>query len=184
MTEPEWLASDRPDDLLFHLRDRLDDRGLRRLAAASCRRAWDHMEQASRVAVEAVERYAAGQEPASTLRDAAHAAAEVLREALRTLDIHVARNGHLYHAAYAAAAACWTSGIPIERDPRQGEPEGMLDAALRAMSHAAAAVAIDRVQHHRPVEEMHAMLAEATLDEGRAQAEIVRKLFPFRPIGP
>ena len=184
MTEPEWLASDRPDELLFHLRHRLDDRDLRRVAAAFCRRAWDPMGQASRDAVEAAERHAAGREPASTLRDAAFAAAEVLQEALRTLDIHVARNGHLYHAAYAAAAACWMPGIPIERDPRRGEPEGMLDAAVRAMSHAASAVAIDRVQHHRPVEEMHAMLAEATLDEARAQAEIVRKLFPFRPMRP
>lgn len=182
MTELEWLASDRPDELLFHLRDRLDDRDLRCLAAAFCRRAWDAMGQASRDAVEAVERHAAGREPASTLREAAPAAAEALQEALRTLDIHVARNGHRYHAAYAAAAACWLPGTPIERDPRRGEPEGMLDAAVRAAVHALYAVAIARTQHDRPVELMHARLAEVTHAESRAQAEIVRKLFPFRPI--
>ena len=181
MTEQDWPASDRPDELLMHRRDRLDDRDLRRLAAAFARRAWEHMGDASRQAVEAAERFASGDEPEPDFLRASRAAADALREALRVLDIHIARNGHRYHAAYAAAAACWHPNVPLERDPRRGEPEGLLDATIRAASHAAGSVAIAKVQHIRPVTAMHERLHEAERAESRAQARMVRMWIPGGP---
>lgn len=175
------MACERPDELLWHLRGRLDERDLRRVAAAFCRRAWEHLGEPSREAVQAAERYAAGDQAEATLHQASRLAAGALRDALRTLDIHVARNGHLYHAAYAAAAACWTPGVPIERDPRRSEPESLLDAAVRAAVHASYAVAIARTPWDPSTKANHARLAEATADEAREQAELVRKLFPFCP---
>jgi hypothetical protein len=64
MTEAEWLVCTTPDLMLEHLKylegweGRAIDRKLRFLSAACCRRIWDLIPEASRVAVDATELFA------------------------------------------------------------------------------------------------------------------------------
>jgi hypothetical protein len=61
MTEDEWLNGRDPEPMLECLRGRADSPGLRRFAAACCRRIWPLLaHEESRRAVEIAERYAGG----------------------------------------------------------------------------------------------------------------------------
>src|SRR4051812_17008782 len=72
MTEPEWLASEEPDELLLHLCETVvDDRKVRLFGCACVRRVWtDLADNKLRQALEVAERFADGLATARQLENA------------------------------------------------------------------------------------------------------------------
>ena len=111
ITEAEWLAHRQSTEMLGGRRDRACERDLRRFAIACCRRIWRHIpDDRSRKAVEMAELDINGCLAAKE-RLACAWAAQALAEASAKLDI--GSNGHLYHAALAAALCLHTDGVPL-----------------------------------------------------------------------
>jgi hypothetical protein len=77
VTEPDWLSSESPQEMLAFLRGTgiASERKLRLFATACCRRIWDSWEHYSgeRRAVEVVERFADGLATAAEVRSAGYA---------------------------------------------------------------------------------------------------------------
>jgi hypothetical protein len=181
MTEAEWLASTDPQLMLQHLRGKASDRKVRLFGVACCRRVWKSLEhEAFRQAVRRAESYADGLVGRAELLEAYEQARAIFGK-LRGKD-----NG--------AGAALTASSFPspkksvFERvadaldDPwwedelDRGDPLG---PALVTARHAARAAA--DLQGVRNV-----LDAQATLDEQREQAVLLRCLFgnPFRALPP
>src|SRR5271166_3381227 len=109
ITESEWLAHTQSTEMLGLLRDRACEKDLRRFAIACCRRIWPHIhDERSRRAVEMADLDIDGRLAAKERLAAARGAAQALAEASAKLDI--SSNGHLYHAALAAALCLHTDG--------------------------------------------------------------------------
>ncbi len=170
LTEADWLTCTDPDVLLRSLRRLLDDRKLRLLAAACCRRVWHLMtDERSRRMVEVFERHTEG----------------------RATDEEWARAG-------AAARAAWQetsnpSG-PEDEDPAAAAAH----AALRATTTAAAQLgpgvlqAMPKVWASAVASNVLRETAQAvapyhtTSPERGPQCGLIRDIFgnPFRPIAP
>ncbi|MDG3007072.1 NADAR family protein [Paludisphaera mucosa] len=183
-SDAEWLAHERSYELLEFLGPQVGERELRAVAAACCRRIWPHLEERSRQGVEAVEDWLDGRVPEERRREAARSAAQAFADAARALDVGK-KNGHLFHAARAAAACCWHPEVAIEAAAGI-EPvpiDGPFDAAMTALVEAATAQAVGAVQEVGPVATMHDRLHEEMDFEYAEQAAIVRRILanPFRP---
>ena len=113
MTEAEWLTCTSPTDMLFVMKSKTSDRKFRLIAAACCRRIWHLiLDSRSRKAVEWAEGDAEELLGREERIAAARAAAAALAHAYTILDIRRG-NGHLYHAAWAAALSIYTPEVPL-----------------------------------------------------------------------
>src|SRR4051794_11810199 len=109
ITESEWLAHTQSTEMLGLLRDRASEKDSRRFAVACCRRIWPHLhDERSQRAVEMAELDIEGRLRAEERLAAARGAAQALAEVSEKLDIR--SNGHLSHAARAAALCLYTEG--------------------------------------------------------------------------
>ena len=98
--------------MLGLIRDRGGDKDLRRFAIACCRRIWPLIQDdRSRRAVEMAELDIKERLAAEERLAVARGAADALAEASAKLDIR--SNGHLYHAALAAALCLHADGVPL-----------------------------------------------------------------------
>jgi hypothetical protein len=129
ITEAEWLSHTQSTQMLGLLRDRACEQELRRFAIACCRRIWPHIhDERSRKAVEMAELDINGSVAAEERLAAARGAAEALAEASAKLDIR--SNGHLYHAALAAAVCLYTDGVPLRTRVDDPSIPGAFDCAM------------------------------------------------------
>jgi hypothetical protein len=114
MDEAEWLACEKAEPMLNFLRDKADERKLRLLGCACCRRVWHLLSAAdSRAAVEVAENFADGVERKSTLaaarsrarrvalakRGAAYAAWRAALEKIQAAILHLAL-GTIWNASW------------------------------------------------------------------------------------
>jgi len=108
-------------------------------------------------------------------------AAQALAEASALLDIR--SNGHLYHAALAAALCLHTDGVPLRTRVDDPSIPGAFDCALFVAVHCAYAAAIHRVHPIRSTAQKHAQLAVETEAEYAEQCHLLRGIFgyPFAP---
>ena len=178
ITESEWLAHTQSPEMLGLLRDRACERDLSRFAVACCRRIWSHLhDERSRRAVEMAERDIDGRLTAAERLAVARGAAQALAEASAKLDIR--SNGHLRHAARAAALCLHTDGVPLRtRDDDPSIPRAF-DCALFVAVHCAAAAAIHRVRPIRPIARQHAQLAVEIEAEHAEQCHLIRDIFGY-----
>ena len=141
MIEVEWLTCTSPTDMPFFLRSKITDRKLRLIAAACCRRIWHLISDCrSREAVEWAERDA--YELLSEERIApARAAADALAHAYSILDLRQG-NGHMYHAAWAAALSVYTPEVPLQTPVNQFQFHERIDCARDVLIHPADAYGI------------------------------------------
>lgn len=170
------VNDDDAQEIFATLGPKTNPRQLTAFSAACCRRIWDQLGPESRAAVEAVEAWLEGRATDEDLAGAAQKSADALADAERQLDIREARNGHLYHAAFAAAACAWT---PETRFNHHGAGRGRaitspLEAASMAAAQAASARAIADAQHLRPIAAMHAAVHDAQRRESVEQGAILR----------
>lgn len=171
MTEPEWLTSTDPREMLEYMRGKAGDRKVRLFAVACCLRVWKSLKHDEfRKAVEAAEKFADGLVDQDALTRARQAALAVFAD-LRGND-----NG--------PGAALSAAGLPVQPDSSTGEwwedefdRHDPLAPALLTSTHAARAAADEQGQSL--VTERPAMFAEY-----RSQAAIIRCIFgnPFRPV--
>jgi hypothetical protein len=103
MREERWLTSTDPTPMLtFLFRRRVSGRKLRLLCCACCRRLWDSLiDERSRQAVEAAERYASGDLGTAELVEVRTAAQEAYFEA--RAEVH----------RWMAEAALWTVAVQV-----------------------------------------------------------------------
>jgi hypothetical protein len=111
---------------------------------------------------------------------AAQAAADALTDALFNLDIR--SNGHLYHAAWAAALCLHTAEIPLRTPISEPVISGAFDCAMNAAINSASAAAIAKVDTTSPKDQMHAQLDVDTNAEYAAQCDLLRDIFGY-PFG-
>jgi hypothetical protein len=134
ITESEWLAHTQSTEMLGLLRDRASEKDLWRFAVTCCRRIWPHLhDERSRRAVEMAERDIDGRLTAEERFSAARGAALALAEASARLDIR--SNGHLYHAAFAAALCLYTDGVPLQTRVDNPVITGAFDCAMLVAVH-------------------------------------------------
>jgi hypothetical protein len=184
--EAEWLACTQSTDMLgwLSVSQRASEADLRRFGAACCRRIWEHLvDERSRRAVELAEIDVEGRLGAEERLAAAQAAAAALAEARRNLDIHT--NGHVYHAAWAAALCLATPEVPLPTPTPGRSPEisGAFDRAVHTAVNSAYAAAISRVIGIPSKSQMHAQLEVECDAEYAAQADLIRAIFAY-PFGP
>jgi hypothetical protein len=182
ITDSEWLAHTQSTEMLGLLRDRASEKDLRRFAVACCRRIWPHLnDERSRRAVEMAELDIEGRLTAEERLAVARGAAQALAEVSAKLDIR--SNGHLYHAALAAALCLHTDGVPLRTRVDDPSISGAFDCALFVAVHCAYAAAIHRVHPIRPIAQKHAQLAVETEAEYAEQCHLLRGIFgyPFAP---
>ena len=178
ITEAEWLAHRQSTEMLGLLRDRACEHDLRRFAIACCRRAWQHIQDdRSRRAVEMAELDISGRLADEERLDVARGAAEALAEATANLDIR--SNGHLYHAALAAALCLPTNGVPLRIRADEPSVPGAFDCAMFVAINCAYAAAIHRVHQIHPIAEKHAQLAVETDAEFAEQCHLLRGIFGY-----
>ncbi len=179
ITESEWLAHTQSPEMLGLLRDRACEKDLSRFAVACCRRIWPHLhDERSRRAVEMAERDIDGRLTTEERIAAARGAAQALAEASAMLDI--GSNGHLYHAALAAALCLHTDGVPLRTRVDDPSIPGAFDCALFVAVHCAYAAAIHRVHPIRSTAQKHAQLAVETEAEYAEQCHLLRGIFGYR----
>ncbi|WP_165069497.1 hypothetical protein [Paludisphaera rhizosphaerae] len=172
------LDADDVHALLASLGPQGDAHILRAFSAVCCRRIWEHLTAESRAAVGIVEAWLAGLTTDEDLVRASQSAADAVATAERRLDIHIARNGHLFHAALAAAACAWLPETKFEliTTGRGRVIKDSLEAAALCASQSATGHAIAGFQHLTPVEAMHAAVETAWIAESAEQAAILRTL--------
>jgi hypothetical protein len=178
ITESEWLAHTQSTEMLGLLRDRASERDLGRFAVACCRRIWPHLhDERSRRAVEMAVRHIDGRLTAEERLSAARGAAQALAEASARLDIR--SNGHLYHAAFAAALCLHTDGVPLCTRVDNPVITEAFDCAMLVAIQSAYAAAIHRVHPIRPIAQKHAQLAVETEAEYAEQCHLLRGIFGY-----
>ena len=183
MTEAEWVTCTNPTDMLFFLRSRISDRKLRLIAAACCRRIWHLIsDDRSRKAVEWVERDAhesLGEERSA----AARAAADALAHAFSILDLSLG-NGHLYHAAWAAALSVYTPEVPLQTPADHFEFHETLECARDVLVHSAYAYGISIHNEQETSGKDYSALNAACNDEYAQQSHLLRDICgnPFRTV--
>ena len=126
------------------------------------------------------ERSLDGQIEDSERISAARAAADALHDAFQSLDIRRG-NGHLYHAAWAAALCSFTPQVPLNIPGELHQVSGPFDCAVLTASHSAGANAIAKVRHITDKSELHSQLDEAIKAEYAEQSSLLRTIFgnPF-----
>jgi hypothetical protein len=182
ITESEWLAHTQSTEMLGLLRDRACEKDLSRFAIACCRRVWPHIhDERSRRAVEMAELDIDGRLAADERLAAARGAAQAQAEAAADLDIR--SNGHLYHAALAAALCLHTEGVPLRTRVDDPSVPGAFDCAMLVAVNCAYAAAIHRVHPVHSKDEKHAQIAVEIGAEYAEQCHLLRGLFgyPFAP---
>jgi hypothetical protein len=178
ITESEWLAHTESTEMLGILRDSASEIDLWRFAVACCRRIWPHLhDERSRRAVEMAERHIDGRLSAEERLSAARGAAQALAEASARLDVRP--NGHLYHAAFAAALCLHTDGVPLRTRVDDPVITGAFDCAMLVAVQSAYATAIHRVHPIRPIAQKHAQLAVETEAEYAGQCHLLRGIFDY-----
>jgi hypothetical protein len=178
ITEADWLSFTQPITMLDLLRGKASDRKLRLFAIGCCRRIWPHIvDERSRRAVELSALDVDGLVSAEERVAAAQAAAQALTDAFFNLDIR--SNGHLYHAAWAAAFCLHISEVPLRTPIYEPVISGAFDCAMNAAINSASAAAIAKVDTASPKDQMHAQL-EVDMDaEYAAQCDLLRDIFGY-----
>jgi hypothetical protein len=178
ITEAEWLSCTQSTTMLGWLRAQASERNLRLLMAACCRRIWPHItDERSRRAVELAELDADGRLGDQERIAAASGAADALTRAYENLDIR--SNGHLYHAAWAAALCAYAPQVPLRVPTYEPAISGVFDCAMNVAVNCADAAGISKVLRIDSKIEMHARLAAETDAEYAAQAQMVRDIFGY-----
>jgi hypothetical protein len=163
LTEAEWLASDWPFDMLRHLDGKIDDEAFMRFSVACCRRIWPLItDPRSRAVVEATEAYLAGAMNA----EAAGQVCAAWERAYQEGEVEDGAGGSTNEAiesvygvgsghAAQVARACFDSAGYAASEPLRaaGAPQPEITGAWRA----------------------------AELPERRAQCQLLRELFGYRP---
>jgi hypothetical protein len=186
MTESEWLSSRESHEMLAFLWDRADEARLRRFSVGCCRRIWPLLvDERSRRAVEAIEldlNEGIGDDECVA---AARSAADALADAYRVLDIR-RKNGHLCHAARAAALCAYEPEVPLGEAMKRRVVTVVFDCAVLVASESAAAKAVSGVHDIESKADAHARLYELVRAEYAEQAERIREIFgnPFSPSRP
>jgi len=144
ISEADWLSCTQSTQMLGWLRTKASDRNLRLFMIASCRRIWPHIvDERSRRAVELaeldVDRRLGDDERVAS----AKAAADALAETFENLDIRC--NGHLYHAAWAAALCLHMAQVPLRTPVYEPAISGAFDCAMDVAINSAYAAGISRV---------------------------------------
>lgn len=191
MTEDGWLSCRESHEMLgvlrFEFKFKADDVKWRRFSVACCRRVWPHLvDERSRRAVEAVERDLNGGIGDDERVAAARSAADALADAYAALDIWIKKNGHLSHAASAAAFCASSPQVPLSGKAALRVVSGPFDCAVMVASESAAAHGVAGVHDIASPAETHARLAELVKAESAEQAELIRAIFgnPFSPPRP
>ena len=178
ITEADWLSCTRSYSMLGWLRAKASDRNLRLFMIACCRRIWPHIaDERSRRAVEAAEVDVEGRLGDDERVAAARGAAGALADAFKILDNRC--NGHLYHAAWAAAFCSHTPQVPLATPIYNPVISGMFDCAMSVAINSAAAAAISKVHSIDSKVEKHARLDAETDAEYAAQCQLIRDIFDF-----
>lgn len=178
ITESEWLAHTQSTEMLGLLWDRASEKDLWRFAVACCRRIWPHLhDERSRRAVEMAERDIDERLTAEERLAAARRAAQALAEASARLDIR--SNGHLYHAAFAAALCLYTDRVPLHTRVDNPVITGAFDCAMLVAIQCAYAAAIHRVHPILLIAQKHAQLAVETEAEYAEQCHLLRSIFAY-----
>jgi hypothetical protein len=181
ITESEWLAHTQATEMLGLLRDRACEKDLWLFAIACCRRIWPHIHnERSRRAVEMAELDIDGRLAAEARLAAAAGAAQALAEASDKPDIR--SNGHLYHAAWAAALCLYTDGVPLRTRVDNPVLSGAFDCAMLVAVHCAYAGAIYKVDRIQSIVQKGAQLAVETDAEYAEQCHLLRGIFGY-PFG-
>jgi hypothetical protein len=183
MTESEWLVSRESHELLGFLQLTADGRRLRQFAVACCRRIWPHLtDERSRQAVLVAELDLERKIEDEERLAAARSAADALQQAFQTLNIRL-NNGHLYHAAWAAALCLFERRVLLSTPIYKLEITGDFDYAMQVLVNSAGANAIWHTHDVILKAEKHAKLKEMLAVEYAEQADLIRRIFgnPFRP---
>jgi hypothetical protein len=183
VSEAEWRSFTQSITMLELLRPKASASNFRRFMIACCRRIWAHIpDERLRRAVEFAERDVEGQLANDERIAAARSAALALAEAFERLDVRRG-NGHLYHAAWAAAVCAHTPEVPLETPNCKPELAGPYECALDVAIHSAYGGAISKVQGIESKAEMHARLTAETDTEYAAQCDLIREIWGY-PFGP
>ena len=179
ITESEWLAHTQSTEMLGLLRDRAAEKDLWALCGRMLPPGiWPHLhDERSRRAVEMAERDIDGRLTAEERLAAARGAAQALAEASARLDIR--SNGHLYHAALAAALCLHTDEVPLRTRVDNPVITGAFDCAMLVAIQCAYAAATHRVHPIRPIAQKHAQLAVETETEYAEQCHLLRGIFGY-----
>ena len=94
-------------------------------------------------------------------------------------DDNFRHNGHLYHAAWAAALCFHSDQVPLQTPISKPAISGTFDCGMDVALNCANAAAISRIHGLDSKLEMYARLQAETDDELAAQCELVRDLFDF-----
>jgi hypothetical protein len=181
ISESEWMSYTQSTTMLGLLRGKASDRNLRLFAIACCRRIWPHIaDERSRRAVELAGLDVDGLVSAEERLAAARGAADALADAFDKLDNR--SNGHLYHAAWAAALCLHTSQIPLRTPVDKPALSGTFDCTMLAAVNSAYAAAIAKVDATSPKDQRHAQLEVDTNAEYAAQCDLLRDIFGY-PFG-
>jgi len=180
VTEAEWRSFTYPTTMLDLQRTKASERNLRRFMNACCRRIWPHIaDERSRRAVELAELDVDRQLGDDERVAAARGAADALAEAFKNLDIR--SNGHLYHAAWAAALCAYTPEVPLQTPIYAPTLSSVFDCAVDTAINSAAAAAISKVLAIESKVEMHARFDTETVAENAAQCDLLREIFGYPP---
>jgi hypothetical protein len=160
------------------LQSTASDRNLRRFMIACCRRIWPLVvDERSRRAVESAELDVDGRLEDNERVAAAKGAADALADASENLDIR--SNGHLYHAAWAAALCSHSDRVPLQTPIYRPAISGLFDCAMDAATNCAYSAAISKSQGIDSKAEKRARLDAETDAEYAAQCHLIRQIFDF-----
>ncbi len=111
----------------------------------------------------------------------ARGAAQALAKASAKLDIR--SNGHLYHAALAAALCLPTDGVPLRTRAHDPSIPEAFNCAMFVAVNCAYAAAIQRVHPIHSIAQKHAQLAVETDAEHAEQCHLLRGIFGYPRTG-